>query len=80
MEWHKGSSMRQVANSPRREKGGRETKRILSRLWREEAGQDLTEYVLLSVLIALALVSAMEPLGKAVSAAYSNAAANVNAT
>ena len=55
-------------------------KRILSRLWREEAGQDLTEYVLLSVLIALALVSAMEPLGKAVSAAYSNAAANVNAT
>ena len=55
-------------------------KRLLLRLWREEAGQDLTEYALLLVLIALASIAAMQGLATAISAAYSNAAANMTTT
>ena len=39
-------------------------------LYREEAGQDLTEYALLLALIALAAVVAMNPLGTAINIAY----------
>ena len=51
---------------------------ILSRLWREEAGQDLTEYALLMVLIALASIAAMNSLAQAISNVYSNAATNLS--
>ena len=44
----------------------------LMRLWREEEGQDLTEYALLLVLIALAAVAVMGSLGKAINDVFSN--------
>lgn len=52
-------------------------KQLLQRLWRNEAGQDLTEYALLVVLIALAAVASMKALATAISNVYSNAAANL---
>ncbi len=51
---------------------------FLSRLWREEAGQDLTEYALLMVLIALASIAAMNSLATAISNVYGNAASNLS--
>ena len=53
-------------------------KTFLLRVWREEAGQDLTEYALLMVLIALASIAAMNSLAGAISNVYSNAATNLS--
>lgn len=55
-------------------------KRLLSRLWQEESGQDLTEYALLLVLIALAVIASMQTLANAVSNVFSNAATNLTTT
>jgi pilus assembly protein Flp/PilA len=52
-------------------------KNLLLRLWREEEGQDLTEYALLLVLIALIAVASLRIVGQAVSNVFSNAAANL---
>jgi pilus assembly protein Flp/PilA len=51
--------------------------RLLRRLWRDEQGQDLVEYALLLVLIALALTVGMRTLGCAISNVFSNAGANM---
>ena len=53
-------------------------KDILVRLWQEEEGQDLTEYALLMVLIALVAIASMKTLGTTVSNVFSNAAANLS--
>jgi pilus assembly protein Flp/PilA len=53
---------------------------IVSRLWTDEEGQDLTEYALLVTLVALAAISAMSNLAAALSQTFSSAAANLNAT
>jgi pilus assembly protein Flp/PilA len=50
---------------------------LLTRLWKEDEGQDLTEYALLLVLIALIAVASLRVAGQAVSDAFSNAAANL---
>jgi len=52
-------------------------KNLLNRLWNEEEGQDLTEYALLMVLIALVAIASMKTLGTTVSNVFSNAAANL---
>jgi pilus assembly protein Flp/PilA len=52
-------------------------KDLFKRLWREENGQDLTEYALLIVLIAMALVASIQPFASAISSVFSNAAANL---
>jgi pilus assembly protein Flp/PilA len=52
-------------------------KQLLQKLWRDEVGQDLTEYALLVVLIALAAVASMKALATAISNVYSNAATNL---
>ncbi len=52
-------------------------KRQLKRLWKEEEGQDLTEYALLLVLISLVAIVAMSSVGVAISNVFSNAAANL---
>jgi pilus assembly protein Flp/PilA len=49
----------------------------LRRLWRQEEGQDLVEYALLVVLVALGAVAAMSSLASAISDAFSNASANM---
>jgi pilus assembly protein Flp/PilA len=47
-------------------------KKHLLRLWKEEEGQDLTEYALLLVLIALAAVTVMGTLGNAINNVFSS--------
>jgi pilus assembly protein Flp/PilA len=54
-------------------------KAAVRRLWKEEEGQDLTEYGLLLVLIALVAVAAMQTLGSAINNVFSNAASNLSA-
>jgi len=51
-------------------------KNFLMRLWKEEEGQDLTEYALLLVLISLVAVLAMKSLGQGISDVFSNAVLN----
>ncbi len=53
-------------------------KNLVLRLWHDEAGQDLTEYALLMVLIALASIVAMKGLATAISNVYGNAASNLS--
>jgi len=55
-------------------------KNLLKRLWREEEGQDLVEYGLLLVLIALAAIAAIGPVGTGVSKVFSSAATNLTTT
>ena len=49
-------------------------KNVLMRLWKEEEGQDLTEYALLLVLISLALVTSLQTLAKDIATVFGNAA------
>ncbi len=53
-------------------------KRYLARLWKEEEGQDLTEYALLLVLLSLAAVGALGTLAAAINGVFANAATNLN--
>lgn len=46
---------------------------LLQRLWNDESGQDLVEYVLIIVLVALAVVAALEFLGGAITTVFNNA-------
>jgi len=55
-------------------------KNLLVRLWKEEEGQDLTEYGLLLVLIALVAITTMKTLGSAISNVFTNAAASLSTT
>ena len=50
----------------------------LRRLWKEEEGQDLTEYALLIVLLAMGSVAAIGNLAQAISSAFSSAALNLS--
>ncbi len=55
-------------------------KKLALQLWREESGQDLTEYALLMVLIALVAIASMQTVGQAISNVFSNAAVNLTST
>jgi Flp pilus assembly pilin Flp len=48
-------------------------KNIMKRLWKEEGGQDLIEYVLLVALVALATAAAFPPIVIAIRAVFTNA-------
>jgi len=48
------------------------------RLWKEEEGQDLTEYALLLVLIALAAVAVMGTLGQAINNVFSSGSSTLS--
>ena len=52
-------------------------KNLFVRLWKEEEGQDLTEYALLVVLLALAAVTGMKSLANAISNTFSAAGSNL---
>jgi pilus assembly protein Flp/PilA len=52
-------------------------KNFMVRLWKEEEGQDLTEYALLLVLIALAAITVMGTLGSAINNVFSAAASKL---
>ena len=51
---------------------------LLNRLWQDDDGQDLTEYALLLVLIALAAIASMNTLANAITTVFSTAAANLS--
>jgi Flp pilus assembly pilin Flp len=53
---------------------------VLTRLWKDDSGQDATEYVLLVVLIALAITAGMTVLATGINGAFSNAATTLNTT
>ena len=55
-------------------------KNLFARLWKEEEGQDLTEYGLLLVLVALAAIATMRTLASALSNVFSNAASSLSTT
>jgi pilus assembly protein Flp/PilA len=50
---------------------------FLKRLWKEEEGQDLVEYALLVVLVALAATVGMKGLATAINATFNAAGANL---
>jgi Flp pilus assembly pilin Flp len=52
-------------------------KPLLRRLWQEEAGQDLTEYALLLVLIALAAIASVRGLANSIQNVFNNASSNL---
>jgi pilus assembly protein Flp/PilA len=54
------------------------TMNFLKRLWKEEEGQDLTEYALLLVLVALAAIGSLGTLATAINNTFSKAASNLN--
>ena len=51
---------------------------MLRRLWKEEEGQDLTEYGLLLLFIALVSISVVQGLGSVVMNIFSNASASLS--
>lgn len=50
----------------------------MTRLWRDEAGQDLAEYALLIALIALVVIGAITLLGTQIQAVFNNIANALN--
>jgi pilus assembly protein Flp/PilA len=54
-------------------------KNLLMRLWHEEEGQDLTEYALLVVLLALAAITGMKALATAINSVFTSAGSNLTA-
>jgi len=50
---------------------------LIVKLWKEEEGQDLTEYALLLVLLSLAAVGALGTLATAINGTFTNAAKNL---
>ena len=52
-------------------------KQLLLRLWQDESGQDLAEYTMLIVLIAIACIGAVTTLGGGVQTGLSDAAGSL---
>jgi pilus assembly protein Flp/PilA len=53
-------------------------KNLLVRLWKEEEGQDLTEYALLLVLLTLAAIGSLSTLALAVNGVFANASTKLS--
>jgi pilus assembly protein Flp/PilA len=52
-------------------------KNLMVRLWKEEEGQDLTEYALLLVLLSLAAIGTLGTLASAINSVFQAAASNL---
>lgn len=52
-------------------------KNLFSRLWKEEEGQDLTEYALLLVLLTLAAIGSLSTLAVAVNQVFNTASTHL---
>jgi pilus assembly protein Flp/PilA len=52
-------------------------KNLMIRLWKEEEGQDLTEYALLLVLLSLAAIATLGTLASAINSVFKEAAGNL---
>ena len=55
-------------------------KNLLVRLWKEQEGQDLTEYALLLVLLSLAAIATLGTLASAINSVFNQASRNLTAT
>jgi pilus assembly protein Flp/PilA len=55
-------------------------KKFMLRLWKEENGQDLTEYALLLALVALGAIAAMQGLGSAINQAFAGASTTLSSS
>jgi pilus assembly protein Flp/PilA len=55
-------------------------KNLLVRLWKDQEGQDLTEYALLLVLLTLAAIASLGTLASAINSVFAEAAGNLTAT
>jgi Flp pilus assembly pilin Flp len=55
-------------------------KALIIRLWREEEAQDLTEYALLLVLIALAVAAVLPFFANALRTVFNSASTNLQTT
>jgi Flp pilus assembly pilin Flp len=51
---------------------------LLKLLWREQNGQDLTEYALLLALLALGAITSIGTLAKMINNIFANAASNIS--
>jgi len=51
---------------------------LIGRLWREEEGQDLTEYALLLAFVALVSIAVIQGLGSIVESVFSNASTSLS--
>ncbi len=54
------------------------TKQLLNQLWRDESGQDLTEYALLVVLLALACTAGMKTLANYINNTFTDAGTSLS--
>lgn len=54
--------------------------KFFGRLWKDESGQDATEYVLLVVLIALAITAGMTALATGINGAFGTASTTLTST
>jgi pilus assembly protein Flp/PilA len=52
-------------------------KTLLVRLWKDQEGQDLTEYALLLVLLSLAAIATLGTLASAINSVFNQAATNL---
>ena len=52
-------------------------KSLMIRFWKEQEGQDLTEYALLLVLLSLAAIGTLGTLASAINSVFSTAASNL---
>jgi Flp pilus assembly pilin Flp len=59
---------------------GVQMKEVLLRLWKEESGQDLTEYALLLVLVTLLAFASLQSLSTKINTVYDTAANDLNVT
>jgi Flp pilus assembly pilin Flp len=50
---------------------------LLLQMWKDESGQDLTEYALLLVLIALVAIASMKTLATAIKTVFTTAATDL---
>jgi Flp pilus assembly pilin Flp len=53
---------------------------LILHLWKDESGQDLTEYALLLVLVALFAVASLKTLATAINLAFSTTASDLKVT
>jgi len=53
---------------------------LFLRLWKEEAGQDLTEYALLLVLISLSAIATMDKIAASVEKVFTQSATNLTSS
>jgi Flp pilus assembly pilin Flp len=52
-------------------------KNLLKLLWKEQKGQDLTEYALLLALVALGAVTTMKTIASTINSLFANAASKI---